>query len=81
MKHGELYGLCRKWHDNGLLSEEMTMINGKANGRARSWHKDGSLKAEVLLKMGDVLEQKFWDLGENHQLTVDSSVNNKGDKY
>ena len=81
IKNGELQGLCRKWHDNGLLSEEMTMVDGKAHGKARSWHEDGSLKADVLLDMGDVLEQKFWGIGENHQPTDDASVNYKGDKY
>ena len=81
INNGELQGLCRKWHDNGLLSEEMTMVDGEAHGKARSWHEDGSLKADVLLDMGDVLEHKFWELGENHQPTDDASVNYKGDKY
>ncbi len=62
--HGELIGLCRKWHDNGQLAEEMTMVNGKAHGQARSWHPDGSQKAQVALKMGEVIEQKFWEEGE-----------------
>ena len=80
MKHGELHGSCRKWHDNGLLSEEMTMINGKANGRARSWHKDGSLKAEVLLKMGEVVDQKFWEMGEKIQNSNAFSKKGEGDE-
>lgn len=64
IEQGELNGACRKWHDNGQLAEEMTMVNGQADGRARSWHPDGSQKAEVLLKMGEVVEQKFWKEGE-----------------
>ncbi|MBC8244365.1 MAG: hypothetical protein H8E20_08230 [Verrucomicrobia bacterium] len=65
IEHGELNGPCSKWHDNGQLAEEMTMINGQADGQARSWHPDGSQKAEVILKMGEVIEQTFWEEGEN----------------
>ena len=78
IEHGELHGSCRKWHDNGLLSEEMTMVKGKADGRARSWHKDGSLKAEVLLEMGEVVNQKFWGLGEKIQNSNALTDNDKG---
>mgnify|MGYP001147835919 CR=1 FL=1 len=58
----------------------MTMIKGKANGRARSWHKDGSLKAEALLKMGEVVDQKFWEMGENIQNSNAFSKKGEGDE-
>ena len=80
IKNGELQGLCRKWHDNGLLSEEMTMVDGKAHGQARSWHEDGSLKADVLLDMGDVLNQKFWGLGEKIKNKDEFPNKNDGDE-
>ena len=53
IEYGVLNGTCRKWHKNGQLAEEMIMVDG---------HADGSLKAEVQLKMGKVIEQKFWDV-------------------
>ena len=65
IEHGKLSGLCRKWHDNGQLAEEMTMVNGQADGLARSWHEDGSQKAEVTMEMGKVVEQQFWEEGQN----------------
>ena len=63
IENGVLNGPCHKWHDNGQLAEEMTMVDGQADGRARSWHPDGSQKAEVLLEMGKVLKQQFWEEG------------------
>ncbi len=80
INHGELHGLCRKWHVNGLLSEEMTMVNGKAHGKAMSWHEDGSLKAQVLLDMGEVLNQKFWELGEKIKNKDEFPNKNDGDE-
>ena len=80
INNGELHGLCRKWHVNGLLSEEMTMVNGKAHGKAMSWHEDGSLKAQVLLDMGEVLNQKFWELGEKIKNKDEFPNKNDGDE-
>ena len=80
INHGELHGLCRKWHDNGFLSEEMTMVNGKAHGKALSWHEDGSLKAQVILDMGDVVNQKFWELGEKIKNKDEFPNKNDGDE-
>ncbi len=80
INHGELHGLCRKWHDNGFLSEEMTMVNGKAHGKAMSWHEDGSLKAQVILDMGDVVNQKFWELGEKIKNKDEFPNKNDGDE-
>ena len=80
INHGELHGLCRKWHENGLLSEEMTMVNGKAHGKAMSWHEDGSLKAQVILDMGDVVNQKFWEMGEKIKNKDEFPNKNDGDE-
>lgn len=64
IEYGVLNGTCRKWHKNGQLAEEMIMVDGHADGKAYSWYADGSKKAEVQLKMGKVIEQKFWDVKE-----------------
>ena len=56
------------------------MVNGKAHGKAMSWHEDGSLKAQVLLDMGEVLNQKFWELGEKIKNKDEFPNKNDGDE-
>jgi hypothetical protein len=61
---GVLSGPFRKWHENGQLSQEIEMQNGEAHGRSRAWFESGYLKALVTLTNGVVVEQTFYEDGQ-----------------
>lgn len=61
---GKLEGMFRRWSEDGSLSEEIEMKEGAAHGISRAYNPDGSLRAQAQLQNGRVLDQKFWQPGE-----------------
>lgn len=47
-------GPCRRWHANGQLESESTMINGRIEGVVKEWHSNGLLKKEFSYLNGKV---------------------------
>lgn len=40
-------GICRAWHENGVLAKEYTLVNDRVEGSIREWHDNGVLAKEV----------------------------------
>ena len=64
---GVLSGPFQKWHENGQLSQEIEMQTGEAHGRSRAWFESGFLKALVTLTNGIVVEQAFYEDGQQKE--------------
>lgn len=64
IEQGRHHGVFRRWHENGELAEQVNLVDGKPDGLSLAYHPSGYLKARVVLKMGEVLEQKFWEDGK-----------------
>ncbi len=61
---GKLEGTFRRWNQDGSLFEEIQMANGKAEGISRAYYPSGFVRTEARLHGGEVLNQKFWNDGE-----------------
>ncbi len=44
---GKKEGVCKSYHPNGQLCEEVNYIDGKENGIEKSYHVNGQLCSEV----------------------------------
>ena len=61
---GKLNGPFRKWHENGILSEQLEFAANQPEGISFAWFPSGSLKARVAMKRGQPIEQEFWRDGD-----------------
>jgi antitoxin component YwqK of YwqJK toxin-antitoxin module len=52
-------GTFRKWHPNGILSEQAEFVADKPEGTSTAWFPSGYLKARVTLRDGKTVEQTF----------------------
>lgn len=72
---GKLSGTFRRWHETGALAEEVELQAGQPEGVSSSYFVSGFLKARAVLRNGKVVEQKFWNDGEQPgQARLDSGA-------
>ena len=57
---GKIYGLLRRWHENGQIMEESNWKDGKEDGLANIWYENGQKEAEVNVKDGKLQRAKKW---------------------
>ena len=57
-------GMFRRWHENGVLSEQIQFVADQPEGESLAYFPSGYLKARVVMKEGQPVEQKFWQDGE-----------------
>lgn len=43
---GKRVGVRRSWHANGVLAEEITVVDGKPHGPGKTWYDDGKIRSE-----------------------------------
>jgi antitoxin component YwqK of YwqJK toxin-antitoxin module len=61
---GQHQGTFRRWHENGLLAEEVTLEKGLADGVSRAFYPSGFLRAEATLRKGEVINKREWPDGK-----------------
>ena len=71
---GKMEGVFKRWHEAGTMAEEVRMKNGNPDGLSTAYYSNGTLKARVTLKNGKVIEQEFWENGEEKQTHASSTI-------
>ena len=68
---GELHGLCRTWHYNGQLAEELRYRHGILHGISRQWDEKGRLLGSFTMNHGTG-RQRYWHQNGKLRLEINS---------
>ncbi len=63
MLNGQLHGLVRAWHKNGVLASEEPYQEGKLHGTCRQWDATGKLLGSYVMDHGTGTQREWWDNG------------------
>tara|TARA_B100000085_G_scaffold103082_1_gene93747 strand:- start:39 stop:374 length:336 start_codon:yes stop_codon:yes gene_type:complete len=58
-------GKVEDWHDSGVLKYQINYVSGKAHGVSYQWWDNGQLAAEINFNLGEIINQKRWDINGN----------------
>ena len=68
---GQLHGLCRTWHYNGQLAEELRYRHGRLHGISRLWDENGRLLGSFTMNHGTGT-QRYWHQNGKLRLEINS---------
>jgi len=68
---GQLHGICRIWHYNGQLAEELAYRHGKLHGISRLWDEKGRLLGSFTMNHGTGT-QRYWHQNGKLRLEINS---------
>jgi hypothetical protein len=68
---GQLHGLCRTWHYNGQLAEELRYLHGRLHGISRLWDEKGRLLGSFTMNHGTGT-QRYWHQNGKLRLEINS---------
>jgi hypothetical protein len=68
---GQLHGLCRTWHYNGQMAEELRYLHGRLHGISRLWDEKGRLLGSFTMNHGTGT-QRYWHQNGKLRLEINS---------
>jgi hypothetical protein len=71
MVDGQFHGLCRAWHNNGQLAEELRYRHGQLHGISRQWNEKGRLLGSFTMNYGTG-RQYYWHQNGKLRLEINS---------
>jgi hypothetical protein len=63
-ENGKLVGSNRKWHDNGVMSQDCVYVDGLEHGVSRQWNREGRLLGEYNMHHGTGIAKSWFQNGQ-----------------